>query len=220
MAYLQTQTANRKAATIGAVALLHGAAIVALVSGFAATITDKVDAVFSARSYPAEPPPPPPSPTVEPQPSTDSRPVVPQPQLDLDHRQTEVKVSLFPTDPPTNEPGPPIALPPFVPPSPSPSFAAISARPLGNPGNWATTADYPAGALRAGRQGTTRFRVTVGSDGRVRNCEVTGSSGSSDLDHATCENVARRARFKPATDETGQAVSGTYSNAITWVIPD
>lgn len=62
--------------------------------------------------------------------------------------------------------------------------------------------------------------MTIGADGRVRNCEILASSGSADLDRATCANVAKRARFKPATDDTGAAVSGSYSSAVKWQIPD
>lgn len=59
-----------------------------------------------------------------------------------------------------------------------------------------------------------RFRVTIGADGRVRNCELLASSGTADLDRAICANVAKRPRFKPATDEDGAVVSGSYTSAI------
>lgn len=91
--------------------------------------------------------------------------------------------------------------------------------PKNNPGSWATTNDYPARALREEREGTTGFRVTVGSDGRVTDCTITSSSGHADLDAATCDNVRRRARFKPATDGEGNPTEGTYSNRVRWVIP-
>lgn len=45
------------------------------------------------------------------------------------------------------------------------------------------------------------------------------SSGSSDLDLATCSNVGRRARFDPALDSRGEPTSGTYSNRVRWQIP-
>lgn len=61
--------------------------------------------------------------------------------------------------------------------------------------------------------------MTIGADGRVRNCEIVASSGSADLDRATCTNVAKRARFNPATDATGAAVGGSYTSAVKWEIP-
>ncbi|MEQ1495097.1 MAG: energy transducer TonB, partial [Novosphingobium sp.] len=89
----------------------------------------------------------------------------------------------------------------------------------GNPGNWATTNDYPSRALREEREGTTGFRVSVGADGRVTSCSVTNSSGSPDLDEATCSNVTRRARFTPATDGEGRPTTGSYTSRVRWVIP-
>ena len=81
-------------------------------------------------------------------------------------------------------------------------------------------ADYPASALRKGEQGVTRFAVAIGPDGRVRDCAVTRSSGSPELDAVTCAKVSRRARFDPASDERGGAVAGRYANAINWRIPE
>ncbi len=93
------------------------------------------------------------------------------------------------------------------------------AKPKNNPGGWATTNDYPSRALSQEREGTTSFRVTVGPDGKVTDCSVTGSSGHADLDAATCSNVKRRARFEPALGNDGSPTSGSYSNRVTWRIP-
>ena len=92
------------------------------------------------------------------------------------------------------------------------------AKAKGNPSNWANTNDYPSRALQQEREGTTAFRVTVGTDGRVIDCQITQSSGHPDLDAATCTNVKRRARFEPALQD-GTKVSGSYSNRVRWQIP-
>lgn len=114
----------------------------------------------------------------------------------------------------------PVPPPPPAPPPPPESYIAPQpARPKGNPGNWVTQNDYPSRALRAEMEGTTGFRLVVGIDGRVEDCSVTRSSESLDLDEATCMNLRRRARFTPATDETGQPVTGIYSSSVRWVIP-
>ena len=96
---------------------------------------------------------------------------------------------------------------------------SAAAKPKNNPGSWATTNDYPSRALSQEREGTTSFRVTVGSDGKVSDCQVTGSSGHGDLDAATCSNVKRRARFDAAKDKDGNPTSGSYANRVTWRIP-
>lgn len=102
---------------------------------------------------------------------------------------------------------------------PKPVDKSKKANPRGNPGSWATTSDYPSRALNQQREGTTGFRVTVGPDGRVSDCQVTSSSGHADLDAATCSNVKRRAKFEPATDSSGNPTTGSYSNRVTWRIP-
>jgi protein TonB len=122
--------------------------------------------------------------------------------------------------PPPAAPVVPIIAPPAPVAPPPPRVQPKQPTPKGNPANWATTNDYPTRALREEREGTTSFRVTVGPDGRVTGCSVTSSSGSPDLDEATCSNVTRRARFNPATDGEGQPTSGSYSNRVRWVIPE
>jgi protein TonB len=59
----------------------------------------------------------------------------------------------------------------------------------------------------------------VGTDGRVADCSITRSSGSPDLDEATCSNIRRRARFEPAKDGNGQPTTGSYASSVRWVIP-
>jgi protein TonB len=81
-------------------------------------------------------------------------------------------------------------------------------------------ADYPISAIRAEEQGTTRFRLQVGPDGRVTGCTVTGSSGSSALDTATCRLMKSRARFTPARDSDGKATSDSYASSIRWILPE
>lgn len=93
------------------------------------------------------------------------------------------------------------------------------ATPRGNPGAWLTLSDYPASALRLEQQGTTRFTVTVTPEGRVSDCTVTTSSGSSVLDAATCAIMTRRGRFEPATDAQGRPVTGSWSSTTAWSIP-
>jgi protein TonB len=80
--------------------------------------------------------------------------------------------------------------------------------------------DYPASALRNEEEGTTRFRLTVGTNGRVTDCSVTSSSGSPALDSATCRIMRSRARFTPARDNQGNATTDTYTSSITWRIQD
>lgn len=91
--------------------------------------------------------------------------------------------------------------------------------PKGNPGNWVNTNDYPSNALKQEREGTVKFTLDIDERGRVAGCEIVGSSGSNDLDEATCFNIQRRARFDPATDASGAAIRSTFTNSVRWQIP-
>ena len=154
-----------------------------------------------------EPPPPPPEKKVEAPPP----PVAPPVKINVAPTPPDIQTVTVapPPAPPVVIAGPPIVAPPAPAPAPpAPKGATSAVQPRGNPGSWATDADYPQRALREERAGTTGFRVTVGADGRVVDCTVTSSSGSPDLDDATCKNVTRRARFKPAM-ENGVAVQSS-----------
>ncbi|WP_374282649.1 energy transducer TonB [Novosphingobium sp.] len=215
MAYADQQMSGNRITAFIIVALLHLVLGYALVTGLAyegvKQIMKKVTTIDIKKDEPKKEPPPPPKKVAAPPPI-----VAPPPKINVSVAPPPVQTVVTP--PPL--PPPPIIAPPApVPAPPPPRFQPKSATPKGNPANWATTNDYPSRALREEREGTTGFRVTVGPDGRVTSCDVTSSSGSSDLDDATCANVTRRARFTPAMDGEGNPTSGSYSNRIRWVIP-
>lgn len=92
--------------------------------------------------------------------------------------------------------------------------------PIGNPGEWVTSGDYPASALRSGTAGTTGFVLVVADDGTVADCSVASTSGSAELDAQACALISQRARFEPARDESGRAIAGTFASRVHWQIPD
>ncbi|MEN9682745.1 MAG: hypothetical protein RLZZ427_496 [Pseudomonadota bacterium] len=92
-------------------------------------------------------------------------------------------------------------------------------KPIGAAGNWIGTADYPAAALRAGKEGTIDFSLAVDSQGKPTECLIRGSSGSDDLDTTTCQLLMRRANFTPALDAAHKPIAGVYSNRVRWAIP-
>ena len=91
--------------------------------------------------------------------------------------------------------------------------------PTGNPGEWVTSNDYPTKALREEAAGVTAFRLTIGTGGMVAGCAITASSGSQELDDATCQLITQRALFSPARNANGEPVTGQYSNRVRWVLP-
>jgi protein TonB len=100
-----------------------------------------------------------------------------------------------------------------------PAFTPKTARPVGTPGLWVTTDDYPTRALRERHEGLTRFRLTVDADGSIGGCAIVESSGHAELDQASCANLTRRGKFKPATDSSGKPVAGSYTGSVRWKLP-
>ena len=198
------------------VVLIHVGLGYALVTGLAYNAVVKVAAELDmidiqeeeAPEELEEPPPPPPDQPIEPPPVVTPPPIVTPPSAPRPVIQQQQVA------PP---PAPPVAAPPPPPPPPTPQRARPE--PRGRPGNWANANDYPSRALREEREGTTSFRVTVNTKGRVSNCQVTGSSGHSDLDAATCKNIKRRARFRPALDAAGNPMVSSWASRVRWQIP-
>lgn len=79
--------------------------------------------------------------------------------------------------------------------------------------------DYPEEAIRAEEWGDSEVRVTVGIDGRARDCIVVRSSRSYFLDRKTCDVAITRARFAPALDRAGQPMEAPYLFVLRWRIP-
>ncbi len=79
-----------------------------------------------------------------------------------------------------------------------------------------TADDYPAEALKNDEQGTVRFQLDVGRDGKPTGCTVVESSGSKILDDATCRLIVDRARFEPARDRRGRPTTDQVTSRITW----
>jgi protein TonB len=220
-AYYQQKTGNPK--VLVAVVLIHGAALTAL----AMVKTDnpmrrifeptKVTLIDEPKT-PPEIPPEPTKPVVEPQQRTVLTP--PKPVFQLPTQGPVVPWTPQPT--PTlviPEPGP-IVVAKADPPLPQPAARTVEpARAKANLASYVSDEDYPSNAVRNEEQGTTRFRLTVGPDGRVKECSVTGSSGSSALDATTCKLMKQRARFTPARNNRGEPTGDTVANAIRWVLP-
>jgi periplasmic protein TonB len=208
---------NSRIAAIIIVALLHALLGYAFVTGLAYNVVKKVAQDLKTFDVEEEPPPkeepPPPPPEVPMPPPPPQQVVTPPPLIRMPTTQTIV------AQPPPPVPPPPTPAPPPPPPPPPPKKVE-PARAKGNLAALVSDADYPASALRGGEQGATGFRLEVGANGRVTNCTVTSSSGSSALDSATCRIMRSRARFTPARDSNGQPTSDSVSSRIVWRIQE
>lgn len=101
-------------------------------------------------------------------------------------------------------------------PEPPPS----EAKPVGSPGDWVASGDYPAAALRFSMAGNTAFRLTVDTTGKPSRCDIVESSGFDVLDRATCERLMANAKFSPSHNRAGKVVESTFSSRVRWVLPD
>jgi protein TonB len=77
--------------------------------------------------------------------------------------------------------------------------------------------DYPRRAYEAGAGGTVLLRFTVQTDGSVRGCRVTRSSGFPELDDTTCRLIERRFRYQPARDNFGRPVTAEIVGEHEWI---
>ncbi|WP_343613565.1 TonB family protein [Novosphingobium sp.] len=224
MTYVSSHANPRqRMAVLASVGLIHAIGIYALVNGLGGVIVTMITrANPQARNIEVQMPLPQTIPTPKPAPETPL--TVP-----------DTKISLIPLPRPTFDPLPtplPSTLPttigngigdtnlvPLPPAPPVHRLDPVAAKPLGQPGTWASAEDYPSLDLNSGHEGTTRFSLTIGADGRVSSCTVTSSSGWPGLDNATCKLITRRAKFSPALDESGQPTAGGFASAVRWVVP-
>ena len=213
MAYADQNMSGSRMTALVVTGVIHLALGYALVTGLAYSAAKQMLAkvtTIDVKEEEKKPPPPPKPKDLPPPPPI----VAPPPRVNVSVTPPQIQTVAKPPPAP-----PPIFIAPPAPVPPPPRTPPKPPVPKGSPANWATTSDYPSRALREEKQGVTGFRVSVGPDGRVSDCSVTSSSGSDELDAATCTNVTRRARFVPAVDSSGNATSGSYSNRIRWVIP-
>ncbi|MDP4540648.1 TonB family protein [Qipengyuania sp. DY56-A-20] len=222
---------NRVVAII-IVALIHIALGYALITGLAYEAATKV--LERVTTIDIEEPPPPPEPEEEPpppEPQPDTAPpppVAPPPPMNISTRPPDIRTQV--TIPPPAPPAvripppapiaPPRAAPPPPPPPPPPSQARPASRRNANSWVGRIQGDYPSRAVRQNEEGTVTMRITVGTDGRVSACSVTGSSGSSALDDAACRGMQRYARYEPALNAAGNPISTTLSEAIRYELPE
>lgn len=225
MAYVDQAKAKNSKGAIIMVGAIHAVIGYGLIIGLAPGIFDPPEPTpFVGEQISIAPPPPPETPT--PDQKTDfteptTLPIYTPPSAqDLIRDPIEIDTTF--TLPPF-DPIKPIASPsgiPKSPPSTTPSFTPITAKPRNDPGAWVTANDYRTSWINREMVGTAGFKVQVGANGRAESCLITRSSGHDALDKATCDLISKRARFEPAKNSKGEKISGTYASSVRWQLPD
>ena len=186
------------AAVIG----LHIVVIIALASGLAARLTDKIpqdikaDIVKEAPPKQPKAPPPPPPDMVKPPP-----PFIPPPDIVIANDAPVNTITAVSNQPP--------------PPAPPPKVAVTQATLAASRGNNCAAKYYPAIAVRLNHEGATLVSIHIDAQGSVTGVDVANSSGFSDLDEAAQQCVSAQFHFSPAT-ENGSPVASTRQIRIVW----
>ncbi len=76
--------------------------------------------------------------------------------------------------------------------------------------------DLPRDLRDRGTGGSVIVRYDVDATGRVSDCAVTASSGSSELDELTCALIQRRFRFEPSRNAAGEPIAATIEERHRW----
>jgi protein TonB len=153
-----------------------------------------------------EPPPPPPPPDIDAPP-----PFVPAP---------EVSISLAPETTTTaiqavtnNRP------PPAAPPPAPAARAPVVVLPKADPRRGITQPEYPPASRRAGEAGSVQLRIFVLENGRVREAQVSVSSGFPRLDEAAVREAVRNWRLVPGTQD-GKPAGMWHEIKVTFRLTD
>ena len=225
MAYSDQQMSGNKMVAIIIVALIHVVIGYLLITGLAfeaaKQVVERVTTVDIEEEEPPEPEEEPPPPEEVPE-TAPPPPVAPPPPISVatNPPQVRTQTQIPPPAPPAirippSAPVAPPAPPPPPPPPPPPAAPPVAASPRNAAGSWITTNDYRSSWISRGYEGTVSVTLTIGTNGRVSGCTVTGGSAPSELKSASCPLIERRARFNPA-ERDGQPVTGQYRQTYQW----
>jgi protein TonB len=84
---------------------------------------------------------------------------------------------------------------------------------------WFRVEDYPTDAMRRNERGFVTVRFQILPNGRVGECSVIRTSGHKRLDRVPCRLLEKRARFKPAKDAGGAAVTTVGTTSMLFWMP-
>jgi len=221
MSYSDKRPLRDRLVAAGPTLLIQAAVGYVLLSGLAITTLAPPERTLLTKNVPLVPPPEPDSLPDTPPPSaksvSDPRPYLPSAEVTT----TTIDVAPVPSGPVFVDLPPMADAPAVTPPIEKPVDLGRGVAPLRSQGDWFPRDAYPAAARRAGAEGRVSVAVDVGTTGRVTACRVTASSGSEDLDAATCRLASRNGRFRPALDSGGQPTAATYTlRNVRWVLEE
>lgn len=91
--------------------------------------------------------------------------------------------------------------------------------PTTSPGEWIDSADYPAMARFAGKQGLVQFRLNVDAQGRATACHIQKATKPDEFADTVCRAMMENAHFQPALDANGQPIASYFRSAVRFKMP-
>lgn len=86
--------------------------------------------------------------------------------------------------------------------------------PVGSPGKWMNSSDYPVDMWVRGNQGLVFFRLVVDAEGKPASCHIQQSTRPQAFEDAVCKGIMKRASFTPALDAAGKPIASYYLNSV------
>lgn len=86
--------------------------------------------------------------------------------------------------------------------------------PASSPAEWLKSDDYPEEMLAQNISDIVNFRLTVDAAGVPTACNVLTMESRPEFIKASCDNLMKHARFKPALDANGKPVPSIYVDSV------
>lgn len=98
--------------------------------------------------------------------------------------------------------------------------ALANAVPINDGRSWLKDAEAPSPTRKRLEESPTWLFSLISPEGRIIRCDIVQSSGFPERDEKICAAITARAKFKPATDETGAPAYGTVKIGFDWYRPN
>lgn len=202
LTYKGGEPGARRGIGLGAVILIHGLLIWALMNGLGAKVVEAVKAPLIAKIIETPPevkreemPPPPPPPVLDTPP-----PFVPPPEIAINTPPPPASQAIQAVQSKIAAPSAPME---------------PSVTPRADPDHPNRKPPYPASSVRMGEEGTVVLNLYIRADGTVQEARVERSSGFAKLDQSAVRYAESNWRFLPAM-QAGMAVAVWHRVAVTF----
>lgn len=90
--------------------------------------------------------------------------------------------------------------------------------PIGEPGSWLRSNDYPAEMLGQLMGGLVQFRLDISETGSIAGCHIQSTTNPDAFAEHSCKLLSKRGRFNPALDRNDKPIKSYYVSSVRWMI--